>query len=179
MHASHPFQYQRRAMLALLASATLLGGCASYYYGEGGTDPIELNYAAADKLLAAPLLDTGRPVLVATLVHVDQLDRSSRLGRLFSEQLASRLVQRGFLVRELKLRGSVLMKPGEGELLLSREALDASKVQDAQAVLVGTYAPSAKTVYINLKLVSPVTGTVMAAVDYTVPLDTDMRGLLM
>ncbi|MDF1485053.1 FlgO family outer membrane protein [Ramlibacter sp. H39-3-26] len=164
-----------------LALAFMGAGCAQYYYG-GGTllrpDPIALNYEAADRLMASALLDPGRPLLVATLVHVDQLSQSSRLGRIFSEQLASRLTQRGMLVRELKLHGSVLAKSDEGELMLSREAQNLGQSQDAQAVLVGTYAPTANTVYVNAKLVNPVTGTVLAAVDYAVPIDADMRGLL-
>ena len=168
-------------MGAALAAAMLTSGCASYYYGDGGVgraDPIAANQKAVDQLLAKAPLDLWQPVLVATLVHLDHLDQSSRLGRLFSEQLSGATAQRGIQVRELKLRDTIVMKQGEGEMLLSREVRELSQRQDVQAVLVGTYAPAITTVFVSLKLVSPATGVVLAAVDYSVPLDANMRSLL-
>mgnify|MGYP007039723046 FL=1 len=70
------------------------------------------------------------------------------------------------------------MRPGQGELLLSRELSEVSKEHDAQAVVVGTYAVSAQTVYISLKLVNPVGNTTLAASDYELELDDNMRSLL-
>ncbi len=90
------------------------------------------------------------PVMVATLVQVDRLSESSRLGRIFSEQIAGRMVQRGVRVVELKLRDSVALQRDQGELLLSREVREVSQSHDAQAVVVGTYAASASALYISL-----------------------------
>ena len=117
-------------------------------------------------------------VLVATLVHVDRLTESSRLGRMFSEQIAARMVQRGLRVTEVKLRENLLLQRDQGELLLSREVREVSQAQDAQAVVVGTYAASNSVVYINLKLVNPVGNTVVAAHSYAVPMDENVRALL-
>ncbi len=170
-----------------------MSGCASYYYGDRAqasssvsvrpqgqprTQLLLANYHAVDVLLQGVQLDPQRSLLVATLVNVDRLEQSSRMGRIFSEQIAGRLVQRGVLVTELKLRENVSLQPYQGELLLSRELSEVSKEHDAQAVVVGTYAVSAQTVYISLKLVNPVGNTTLAASDYELELDDNMRSLL-
>ena len=131
-----------------------------------------------DALLANAPLDAQHPVMVATLVQVDRLSESSRLGRIFSEQIAGRMVQRGVRVVELKLRDSVALQRDQGELLLSREVREVSQSHDAQAVVVGTYAASASALYISLKLVTPVGNTVVAAHNYAVPMDENVRVLL-
>lgn len=188
-----------RTGLAAGAAALLLPGCARYYYGAAATPHggspgalgalglgptaaealLEANYAAADALLLqVPQLDPRQPVLVGTLVHIDRLGESSRLGRLCSEQIAGRMVQRGVRVTELKMRETLAMVPGQGELLLSREVREVSRAQSAQAVVVGTYAATAQSVFVGLKLVSPAGNTVLAAHDYVLPVDDNVRILL-
>jgi TolB-like protein len=168
------------AMVAVLGSS----GCASYYYGSAaGATPVDLvgaNYAAVDALLMqSPPLDPALPLMVATIVQIDRLSESSRLGRLVSEQLAGRLAQRGLRVTELKLRETLAMRSGQGALLLSGEAREVAQAQAAQAVLVGTYAASPRAVFISLKLVHPSGNVVLAAYDYALPMDATVRGLLM
>ena len=165
--------------IAVLAAS----GCAQYYYGERGgvlvrTDVLQTNYEAADRLLQAAPLDPRRSVLVSTIVSVDRLNESSRLGRLFSEQIAGRLVQRGVPVTEVRLREQLALQPSQGELLLSRELREVSQAHDAQAVVVGTYAVSGAMVYVSLKIVNPQGNQVVAASDYALPVDDNIRGLL-
>ena len=117
-------------------------------------------------------------MLVSTLVNVDRLGESSRLGRLFTEQIASRFVQRGIPVTEVRLREQLSLQPGQGELLLSRELREVGQNHDAQAVVVGTYAVSGAMVYVSLKLVSPQGNQVVAATDYALPVDDNIRGLI-
>lgn len=172
----------------VVVSALALQGCAtnpvhSYYYGDraGGvsrTDLIDVNERATDALLLNAALDAGQPLLVASLVNVDRLNESSRLGRIFSEQIAGRMVQRGLRVTEVKLRDNLVLHREQGELLLSREVREVSQAQNAQAVVVGTYAVSASVVYISLKLVNPLGNHVIAAHNYAVPVDENVRTLL-
>lgn len=190
MTAHSPRKSAKRLLWCATAALALAGlaGCAtspmhSYYYGTTAgslshTNLIEVNERAADALLQTAPLDARQPVLVATLVHVDRLTESSRLGRMFSEQIAARMVQRGLRVTEVKLRENLLLQRDQGELLLSREVREVSQAQDAQAVVVGTYAASNSVVYINLKLVNPVGNTVVAAHSYAVPMDENVRALL-
>lgn len=175
----------RRAVLAGLLGAAAWGatGCARFYYGAplgggGSVDLVESSYRAADALLLGPPLDPALPVLVGTVVDVDRVSESTRLGRLISEQIAGRLAQRGVRVTELKLRETLAMRPGQGELLLSRQAQEVGRTQSAQAVVVGTYATSSTAVYVSLKLVNALGNAVMAACDYALPMDAGVRGLL-
>lgn len=169
------------------ATALTVGGlaaCSNFYYGERPgeawfpTNLIDANHRAVDALLAQAPLDAQHPIMVGTLVNVDRVTESSRLGRIFSEQIAGRMVQRGLRVVELKLRDSVALQREQGELLLSREVREVSQAQNAQAVVVGTYAVSASVVYISLKLVNPVGNQVIAAHNYAVPADENVRSLL-
>ena len=61
---------------------------------------------------------------------------------------------------------------------LSREVREVSQSHDAQAVVVGTYAASATTLFISLKIVNPVGNAVVAAHDYSMPIDENVRSLL-
>lgn len=167
-----------KKLLTILALGLVLGGCASVEVPQARSNLIAANYEAVDALLAGVPMATDQPLLVATLVNVDVLTESSRLGRLFSEQIAARLTKRGFPVKELKLRENLFMKQSEGELLLSREVGEVSKAQNARAVVVGTYAASNSMLYVNLKLVNPNGNVVLAAHDYALPLDSNISDLL-
>ncbi len=142
---------------------------------------ITASHTAVDRLLASipPTrgLDRQQPIIVASLVNIDDL-QSSRLGRAISEQLSTRLTMNGYSVIELKLRGSIFVKEGAGELLLSREVKEISRNHQAQAVLVGTYAPSMSNLFVDIKLVGAGDNHVIAAHDYALPIDGDIRALL-
>ncbi|WP_404299893.1 FlgO family outer membrane protein [Alicycliphilus denitrificans] len=175
---------KRRHAMALmgLACAGVLAGCAQYYYGPSAAAPVAqdllaLSRDAADALLAQVVLDPAQPVIVSTVVQLDRLDASSRLGRLVSEQVGGRFVQRGLRVTELRMRDSLALRPGQGELLLSRQVLEVARAQAAQAVLVGTYATAPQAVFVSLKLVG-MGNAVLAAHDYVLPMDGNVRGLL-
>jgi TolB-like protein len=160
-----------------LGGMTALGGCALFDDAAGG-NLIQLNYRAADELMKGVRLDPNQPILVATLVDQEELTESSRMGRLFTEQISSRLSNTGIHVTELKLREQLFMKQTTGALLLSREVRDVSQAHNAQAVVVGTYTSSGQTVYVSLKLVKPEGNVVVSAYDYAVPLNANIKGLL-
>lgn len=122
---------------------------------------------------------SGAPLIVATLVNIDQLEQSSTLGRLISEQLSSRLAQMGYGVVELKVRNGVYMKRNEGEFMLTREIKEVASAHRAQAIVVGTYAESAMLIYVSLKLVDPARSMILAAYDYALPMDRQIRSLLL
>ena len=118
------------------------------------------------------------PVLVATVVNVNELSRAAPLGRTLSEQYATQLVNSGFHVKELKLRGDVFVKEGTGELMLSREIKDIAKSHNATLVLVGTYSSAANFTYVSLKLVRTEDGRIVRGHDYALPNDRDVSRLL-
>lgn len=142
---------------------------------------IRANYQAADALSASANqrrdMPKQVPILVATLVNIDSLTESSRLGRIVSEQLQARLSQHGYSVVELKLRGNLFVKQDQGELLLSREIKDITTNHKAQAVVVGTYAVASNNVFINLKIVGN-DNILLGSYDYSLNLDADTKAML-
>jgi TolB-like protein len=176
-------------LLILILIPVLLNGCASFptYESAARSKFIKANYAAVDSLLAtlsegldpcAPALDPRTPLAVATLVTIDDLTASSRLGRTVSEQIGARLLMRGYRVTELKMRNNIFVKGDEGELLLSRELRDIAHRHDVQAVVVGTYATAKDFIYINLKMISVHNNVIIAAHDYVLPITPDVGALL-
>ena len=179
------------AILAAALSATVLvtTGCATepvaqrkeVSFDAAAANPlIPSNYAAADSLLAQlrGQLAPAQALIAATVVNIDALEQSSTLGRLISEQVSARFTLAGYRMIEMKFRNNVYMARDQGELMLTREIRDLASSHDAQAVVVGTYAVSASALYITLKLVNPVGNTAVAAHNYAVPMDEDVRALL-
>jgi TolB-like protein len=162
-----------RTLLACAALAAGLAGCAT---AGGGSGLIAANYAAADRLVevARAQLDPARPIIVATIVDIDELERSSTLGRHISESVSSRFTQHRYRMIEMKFQNSVYMKKGEGELMLTRELREIASSHQAQAVIVGTYSRARDTVLVNVKIVQPESNVVLGAVDYPIGVSRDV-----
>lgn len=169
-------------------AAVILGGCETARtgtppptYEQAASDKFTpANYAAVDAMLGSAKipLDKNLPIVVATLVNVDVLSESSRFGRIVSEQIGAHLAKLGYSVVELKLRGNIFVSQREGELLLSREVKDITLSHKAQAVVVGTYSEAQSFAYVNLKIVGVNSNVIVAAHDYALPIDGDVRALL-
>ncbi len=177
------------ALLAACESPSLRAPSqAEPSYEEARNLPLRAaNYAAADELMKrvnSPATTSNRsaggdaPLIIATLANIDALEQSSTLGRFVSEQVASRLTQTGRSVVELKVRNGIYMKRNEGEFLLTREIREVAAAHKAEGVIVGTYAESASFVHVTLKLVDPTTSLVLAAYDYSLPLDRQVKSML-
>ena len=145
-----------------------------------GSKFVARNHEAVNRLVAGLVVanQAETPVLVATVVNVNDLRRTAPLGRTLSEQYASRMVANGFNVKEIKLRGDVFVREETGELMLSREVKDIAKMHNASLVLVGTYSAAAQLTYVSLKLVRTDTGQIVRGHDYALPNDADVNALL-
>ncbi len=168
--------------IAILLCGFILASCSTEptYLAAESSELIQANHAAVDKLMATTAMPIVKevPLLVATLVNIDSLNHSSRLGRLVSEQIATRLTQKGYSVIEMKLRGDVYIREGAGELLLSRDVRNLSRNYDAQVVIVGNYAVASHYVYLTLKAVTVSDNRVIAAINYVLPLTGSNRVML-
>lgn len=175
-------------LIILAIAGGLLAGCASTVaprmelsYAEATVNPfITANRDAINKLVIGfDLGATGdTPILVATIVNVNDMRRSAPLGRTLSEQYASHMVNAGFNVKEMKLRGEVFVKEQAGELLLSREIKDIAHSHNAKYVLVGTYSVAASVTYVSLKFVRTEDSRIVRGYDYALPNDRDVMKLL-
>lgn len=177
----------RWSIILTTAVAWGLAGCAATpkqqpvapTYQEAASHPfLQANRDAIGKLLAGLPPSDVSPLLVATIVDVNDLRVSSPLGRTLSEQYSSAAAAAGVDVREMKLRGNVFVREQTGELLLSREIKDIARTHQATAVLVGTYAVAGQFVYVSVKLVRSDTGQILRGYDYALPLDRDVQRLV-
>ena len=134
-------------------------------------------HQAANALLQQ-LPGSGSTMIIATLVNVDALDRSSTMGRLVSEQISARFTQAGQRMVEMKFRNNVYISQSQGELMLTREIHELANAHNAQAVIVGSYGESKDYVFINLKVIQPTTNVVLATHDYALPINDDVRVML-
>lgn len=170
------------------AAVAVLGACGApstvrmdpTYDEAAASKFVGLNRDAVNQLIGsydrAPLGDT--PVLVATIVNINDMRRAAPLGRTLSEQYASQMATSGFNVKEMKLRGDVFIREETGELLLSREIKDIARSHNASMVLVGTYSPAANFTYVSLKFVRTEDSRIVRAFDYALPNDKDVTKLL-
>lgn len=164
-----------------LAGCTIRTSQIAVYdnYGDRDVDLIQTAYNAIDHLLEQTArVDPARPILVATVVNLDDVEDTSTFGRLTGQFLASRLAHHGFAVVHTTVRqGSVVIKQ-EGEFLLSRDVQELAADYNAAAVLVSTYTLGLDNVYLSVKLVNAPGSQVVAAVDYAIPKGPRTRSML-
>jgi len=142
---------------------------------------IELaSYGAVDHLVEtsrAPL-SADRPIIITTMVDNSDLEQSSPLGRLIAEQMATRLATAGYTVRELRFGTTLKVRERTGELILSRSLRDVSRSVGAQAIIAGTYTVASTRVFVNAKLIHGVSGDLLSAVDFELPMQGDVESLV-
>lgn len=141
-------------------------------------DMTNVNYKAAEKLLLDAKLPLESAVIMATVVNIDDIENSSTLGRLISEQVSARFVQAKMNVIEMKFRENVYIKHNTGELMLTREIGKIAKTHGVNAVVVGTYAVAKSAVYVNVKIINPSTNVAIAAIDYVLPMNKDVEDMI-
>lgn len=148
---------------------------------------VTASYRAADALLknAREMMEfySEKPILVASFVNIDDVQRSSTLGRTLAEQMGSRFTQKGYKVIEIKLRTNSVFVRGvrendEGEFMLSRELQDISFQHDAHAVLVGTYGKGPEMVYVMAKLIRTQDNVILGAYDFSLPVGKNTKKML-
>ncbi len=93
------------------------------------------------------------PCIVTSFADIDNLESSSRFGRLLAEAVSSELFRQGAVIRELRSAHAVFVQPRTGELILSRDAKTLADAMDARAVIAGTYGKGASSVAVNLKMI--------------------------
>lgn len=129
-----------------------------------------LIYLAAQTLVdRAEGLARDKAIVVTTIVSVDDLKTTNTFSKLASEMIASRIQQRGFLVRDVTYTHAITVSPETGELALSRDPSRVKAFADAQAVVAGTYAVAGNMVYLNLRLIDASTGKRISSADAVIP----------
>ncbi len=175
-------------LMVLVSMLFLNSGCASFNGTRlepllgGDTNLIHFSYAVADHLAERalpPLMphQPDMPILVTTFVDNNDLQQTSRFGRTLQEHIASRFVQLGYTIRELKLANTLHIEPKSGETILSRDLTQLNQGQQAQAILVGTTSRSGRVLYISARLINPVNNNILATDDYQLYMDDNILAM--
>ncbi|QFT84095.1 hypothetical protein FIU88_03800 [Halomonas sp. THAF12] len=166
--------------LIALGLALALSACATLSAPPTPPERLDevLETATHTMVEATPVLAEYGPLIPTTVVDVDDLNRSSTLGRLASEIVAAELTRSGLRVREVRLRGRLYIEEHTGELMLSRLAQRLGIDQGARSLLVGTYAVGDERLYLTLRIVRIGDGNALAATQLSLPLTNDLRAML-
>lgn len=179
----------RLPLFLFILCSPLLAGCSNLNCTRlegllgGEVDLVRLGAAIGDRLIdeaVPPLIprQPEQPVLVTTLVDNSELGKGSDFGRVLQNHIASQFVRRGYTVREIRLRGDLLILPGQGEFMLSRNLELLADRQRAQAVVVGTYSLANRVLYLAVRLVRPGDRAILATWDERICLDEQTLRLL-
>ncbi|MCK5515628.1 MAG: hypothetical protein KAI39_02045 [Desulfobulbaceae bacterium] len=180
--------YRTIRLILPLAAIFLISGCSSFNCTRlenllgNDTDLIKLSYTIADTLTQRampPLIPRhlDMPILVTTLVDNNNLSKTSRFGRILQEHIASRFVQLGFTVKEIKLTNTLQIIPKSGETILSRDLSLLAGAQQAQAIFAGTLSHTNNTMYISTRIINPVNSTIIATSDYRLCMDENILAM--
>lgn len=179
---------QLASCLYFSAFILLAGGCSSFNGTRldnilgNDTDLIGFSFLVADSLVdrsMPPLIPShpDMPILVTTFVDNNDLTKTSRFGRLLQEHIASRMVQLGYTVREVKLTKTIDIQPKSGETVLSRDLSKISGELKAQAIIAGTISRSDRILYISARIITPGNSNIIATYDHQLYMDDNLLAL--
>lgn len=175
-------------LLLAFIMALLVGGCSSLnctpFEDAFGSekDLIGFSYDIAEELTAQafpPLIPTHpeMPILVTTFVDNNDLEKTSKFGRILQEHINSRLFQLGYTVKEIKFASNLLIEEKSGESILSRDLRKLSNTANTQAVLVGTISHTNRLMYISARFINPVNHNIISSVDYRLCMDDNVLAM--
>ena len=179
-------------IIMLMVMALLLPFTAAAWFWESDREPeIGIVPAAAQQLAGGLDLQLARrmgqheapargvSIIITTPVELRGLDSSSPLARQMAEEMAGWFTEAGYMVQEIRLASSIMIKPDTGELLLTRDtALMAKHRASGTAVLTGTYTITSRSVRFNMQLIHAGANSVLAKGSVTIPITGELRPLL-
>lgn len=116
-------------------------------------------------------------VLASTFVNLDDLDDTSPLGRLITENLIHELQVRHWNVYDIRLSKAVAVNPA-GEFVLTRDPKLLEYQYLVAGVLAGTYSVTDDEVFVNARVIDVNTGVVVSSGQISLPIDDFVARLL-
>lgn len=173
----------RHFLFALLVFIVpLAGGCTASVLG--GSNPqqqqqniAQTNYAAADMLIqqSKSLVTADTPVQIGMLSDMDSPAEMTAFGRVVTGQIGARFVQLGYNVSSGD--GMPMDNGGMGGGMGYAPAGNGGGAVSGPVSITGQYALAKKTILVNLRLIEMQGGRVLAAYDYSLPLNSDTKEL--
>lgn len=162
----------RYLVLLLLLFLMACTGQHSILSSEKPIDLRPISYQMAEQMhRQVSDTDASRyPMLATTFVNSADMERTNDLGKLLSEQVASRLSQLGYSIVEMQLTSSQLaIKPNAGVFALSRDLSVINTDISAYSVLVGTYTTINRQIYVNARILRVQDGVALGSADASLP----------
>ena len=136
-------------------------------------DFVAISYEIADNLIKGipDSIDiSSTKLLVVSFADINNLRSSSPLGRMLAEHIGSRLVQKGLKVADIRVMSdTLLIREGNGEFILSREAKKLGINTSASLIVAGTYAQITNdTITVSARLIRGADKVVVSAADGTI-----------
>ncbi|MFV0421305.1 FlgO family outer membrane protein [Oleidesulfovibrio sp.] len=141
----------------------------------------QADFRAADVLHTAlsQRLSRNSPILVATLVELNDFEQTSTFGRLVSQQVGSRLGQHGYKVMDVRLGSELVSRRKTGEFMMTRETARMLETRyAAQAVLLGNYVVVRGEVFVSLRVLRLDDRSIVAAHEFSLPNSGTVRAML-
>ncbi|MDD2463754.1 MAG: FlgO family outer membrane protein [Desulfobulbus sp.] len=170
-------------LLFIVSGCSNLNGTRLEPVLGGDVNLVKLGDTVVENLITQPVpplipFQADQPILVTTLVNNDKLNETSSFGRSLQNHIAAGFAQRGYAVKELKLRRDILVELNKGEFMLTRNLAEMTPTQRAQAVVVGTYTLVNRVLYLSIRLVSPVNQAVRGVYEDKIYLDENTLRML-
>lgn len=168
-----------RALILLACSVFTLTACAKVNQELASFQDIfnprvnmtEYNYAAADALVgqAGKTLSLNDPIAIGALhpVNLKPNEKIPPFGKTAADQIAARLTQLGYNIRETGVGVQTALAMDE------RAHLDTARANNAVAAITGNYTISTRDILMNIRITRLEDGRVLSATDYRVPLGSD------
>jgi TolB-like protein len=106
---------------------------------------------------------------IASIVGLDDVSRTNKLGYLIQEHLVHELQVRGFKVVDFKLMSDQIQVTKDGDFVFSRDPKRLKKQYDIADVVSGTYSFQADGVVLNIRAVDTKTGVVTTSAQAYLP----------
>lgn len=171
---------RRSFLLAVPALALAMTGCSNFSKApEVSSSPLEDGIIHAADRVRAQLANRGllgeEPILVLTFQELRSLSDTLGFGKVCAEQAASRLVETGLRVVDLRYTGSISINERNGETVLSREATKLAASHKVKVILTGTYVVLGADARVSMRAVSAADGVVLASADFRIPAESVRR----
>ncbi len=112
------------------------------------------------------------PIVITTFVNLDNIEKTSHLGRLIKENLQHEFLVRKWKVLDIRLARNLYINKN-GEFILSRN-INKLKLNNGvriESVLVGTYSKLGDSIIINAKIIRVSDNTIVSSGQIILPYD--------
>ncbi len=111
-------------------------------------------------------------VTVNSFVNLNNLYKTSSLGRYIGEELIGDLQMAGVEVIDVRKGAGIMIHEKAGEYGLSRDMKELSYIHNAQAMIVGTYTYADGQIFVNARVLRNIDGMVLSNASLAFDLDS-------